>query len=78
MIPILKSRISKIILGILWGLGLACLFRKVCRGRNCIIYKAPDIKDIKDNIYNFNDSCYQYNIVNSECSADALVSKHHK
>ena len=75
MIPILKNKISKIVLGILWGLGLACLFRKVCKGRNCIIYKAPEIKDVKDKIYSFNNDCYQYNIVNSECTDDAITGK---
>ena len=75
MIPILKNKISKIVLGILWGLGLACLFRKVCKGRNCIIYKAPEIKDVKDKIYSFNNDCYQYNIVNSECTDDEITGK---
>ena len=75
MIPFLKTKLSRIILGILWGLGLACLFRKVCTGRNCIIYKAPKIKDIKNNIYDFDNNCYKYSVVNSECTEDAVKTR---
>ena len=38
---ILKSKHGKIIISIIWGLGLAALFRKVCEGRNCIVIKGP-------------------------------------
>ena len=47
MLKFLHSQSGKILISILWGFGLACLFRKVCRGRNCIIYNAPDPNEIK-------------------------------
>jgi hypothetical protein len=68
----LKNENTKIILGILWGFGLACIFNSACNGRNCIIYKAPNKKDIKDNIYEFNDKCYIYNTVDSECNDNVI------
>ena len=34
---IFKNRITKIILGILWGFGLAVIFRYACLGKNCVI-----------------------------------------
>ena len=37
-----KTKESKIILSIVWGLGLSCLFRKACKGRKCIVYSAPN------------------------------------
>ena len=36
-----KDSKGKIILSIIWGLGLAALFRKVCKGRDCIIINIP-------------------------------------
>lgn len=57
---ILKSPDVKIILSIIWGLGLASLFRKVCKGRACIIYKAPSPEYIKGKTFAFNDKCYNY------------------
>ena len=34
-----KDKYGKIIISIIWGLGLAALFRRVCKGRNCIVIK---------------------------------------
>ena len=55
-----------------WGFGLACIFRTACNGRNCIIYKAPNQENIKNNIYGVNDKCYQYNSVNTECNDNPI------
>ena len=39
---LIYSDIGKYIISILLGLGLATLFRKVCKDRNCIVFKAPN------------------------------------
>ena len=57
---ILKSRDIKIVFSIIWGLGLASLFRRVCKGRDCIIYRAPSPEYIKGKTFEFNDKCYNY------------------
>ena len=48
---LLYSDIGKYIISILLGLGLATLFRKVCKDRNCIVFKAPNIQKIKNQIF---------------------------
>ena len=40
MLHILKTKTGIIIMSIVWGFGIACLFRKVCNNRNCIVYRA--------------------------------------
>ena len=57
---ILKSHDVKIVFSVIWGLGLASLFRRVCKGRNCIIYKAPSPETINGKTFSFNDKCYNY------------------
>ena len=52
---IFKSKLSKIILGILWGFGLAVIFRYACLGKNCVIYKSPVPATITNNIYSFDE-----------------------
>ena len=54
------SKKGRIIISIIWGLGLATLFRKVCKGRNCIVLRAPDPNEIKGKIYRFDDKCYKF------------------
>ncbi len=72
MIKIFKNKLTRIILGILWGLGLSCMFRSACNGRNCIIYKSPVPAEIKSNIYNYNNKCYKYDTEETKCTKDAI------
>ena len=44
---ILHGKIGKIFMSVLLGLGLATLFRKVCKNRDCIVFYAPDIEKKK-------------------------------
>ena len=58
---------GRILISILLGLGLATLFRKVCKDRKCMIFRAPDISNIKDKIFKYNDKCYQYTEKSQSC-----------
>ena len=51
---------GKIIISIILGLGLATLFRKVCKDRDCIVFRAPDIKKIHNQIFKFEGKCYKF------------------
>jgi len=64
---ILEDKIGNIILSVLLGLGLASLFRKVCKNNNCIIIKGPDPNLIKNNIFSFDDKCFKYDSYASKC-----------
>lgn len=68
----LHTRQASIVLAALWGLGLACLFRKTCIGRNCIILKAPPIHDIHDQTYKFDGKCYKYKTESKTCTKEAI------
>jgi hypothetical protein len=72
MSNILKNENTKIILGILWGFGLACIFRSACNGRKCIIYKAPKPSDVINSVYNYNEKCYKYNTIMTDCTKDSI------
>ena len=72
MLKIFKNKYTKIILGILWGFGLACIFRSACNGRNCIIYKAPAPADVKNKVYSHEEKCYKYDTITTACTDDAI------
>jgi hypothetical protein len=72
MLKLFKSKEGIILMSIIWGLGISCLFRQVCTGRDCIIIKAPNPKNIVGKVYKLEDKCYQYIPHNSECTADAV------
>lgn len=75
MKEIFKNKSTKIILGILWGFGLAVIFRHACLGKKCIIYKSPVPATIKSNIYSFDDKCFKYKPTSTKCTEDAVNSK---
>jgi hypothetical protein len=65
------SERGKIIMSILLGLGLATLFRTVCKDNDCIAFHAPPLDDFKDKIYKNNDKCVKYVPVATKCSLNA-------
>jgi hypothetical protein len=62
------SERGRIIMSILLGLGLATLFRTVCKDNDCIVFHAPPLDDFKDKIYKNNDKCVKYTPVATKCS----------
>ena len=60
-------------LSIILGLGLATLFRKVCKGRNCMVFKGPSMKEVEKTIYKNNDKCYQFNYENVNCDTKKSI-----
>jgi hypothetical protein len=63
---------SRIVFGILIGLGLASLFRKSCNSENCFDFKGPNMKDIKNVVYKYDGNCFEYEIINSKCHDERI------
>jgi hypothetical protein len=64
---------GKIIMSMLLGLGLASLFRTVCKGKNCLVFYAPPLDQFKDKIYKSGNKCVKYNPVASNCDLNAKI-----
>ena len=62
---------GKIMMSILLGFGLASLFRKVCKDKNCLAFHAPPLDDFKDKIYKTNGKCVKYVPMPTKCSINA-------
>ena len=61
------SESGRMLMSIILGLGLATIFRASCKGKNCIIYDAPPLNQIKDKIYKINDKCYKFESSPTKC-----------
>ena len=70
---ILHGKIGKIFMSVLLGLGLATLFRKVCKNRDCIVFYAPNIEKIKGKIFKFNDKCYTFKEKITKCKPNKKI-----
>ena len=59
---LIYSPFGRIIISIVLGLGLATLFRRVCKERDCMVFKAPELDKINDQIFKFAGKCYKFRI----------------
>jgi len=64
----LHSETSKYIISIVLGLGLASLFRKTCKGENCIVFTAPALTEIEKETYKYGNTCYKYVTESETCN----------
>ena len=66
---VLKSRAGIIFISILWGLGLATLFKRACDDPGCkvITYRGPPLADSKTT-WKYGNTCYNANPYTSSCS----------
>jgi len=64
---IIKSTLGIYIISIILGLGLASLFRKACKNKNCMEFKGPKMAELKNQIYTYNENCYQFNEESIKC-----------
>ena len=67
------TELGQIFISIILGLGLATLFRKVCKDRDCIIFKAPDIKKIQNQIFKFDKKCYKFEENIEKCNQNKKI-----
>ena len=70
---LIHTRTGKYVLSILLGFGLASLFRTVCKGKNCLVFEAPPIEEIKDKVFKYNDKCYKYEATATKCDASKKI-----
>lgn len=64
---IMHTKYGKILISILLGLGLASLFRKSCKHRNCMIFKVPHIEDVSKDIFKHDGKCYKFEHETVKC-----------
>lgn len=44
----------------LFGLALAFMFQRVCKGNDCVVIEAPPPREVSNSVYKLEDTCYTY------------------
>ena len=70
IVKAMHTQQGKYLISIILGIGLASLFRKVCSKRNCMIFEAPPIEEVRSNIYSHDNKCYKFKEKAVKCSKD--------
>jgi len=63
----IHSRSGRIVSSVILGLGLASLFRKLCNGGSCVVYKGVPITEISGKVFQYNDKCYTFTAIPVTC-----------
>jgi hypothetical protein len=61
------TKTGKIVASVLLGFGFATLFRTICKGKNCIVFEAPPLDEIDNQIYKYDDKCYSFHASPVKC-----------
>jgi hypothetical protein len=69
---LIKTDFGIKLISAIWGLGISCLFRKVCKDRNCIVLKAPVPKAVNGKVYQYDNMCYEFIPYNTVCGKDTI------
>ena len=70
-----NSQNGKILMSILMGLGLATMFRQMCKGKRCRIKSAPPHDDVNGKIYKYNGKCYEFRKLDMDCKSGMKTIK---
>lgn len=68
-----ENKTGKYMLSIILGIGIASLFRKVCKEKNCIVFKAPPLDEIRDKVFKYDKQCYKYKPVATKCDPQKKI-----
>jgi hypothetical protein len=65
---LLNTEAGKAFISFIIGIGLATIFRKVCKDGECITFKGPILSEIpEDKIFKHNNTCYKYKLHSNTC-----------
>jgi|TARA_Y100000992_G_scaffold120854_2_gene79201 hypothetical protein len=65
---LLGTDVGKAFISFIIGIGIATIFRKVCKDGECITFKGPILSQISDDkIFKHNNSCFSYKLNSNTC-----------
>ena len=68
MLGLLDTKWGAFIFSFILGLGLAALFRKVCKEGNCVIVQGPPREEVENKIFKKESKCYRYKSEDVDCN----------
>jgi hypothetical protein len=69
----IHTKSGRVILSIILGIGLSTLFRKVCKDRNCIVFKAPSFNEVENKVFGFQNKCYKFKENATKCNPNKKI-----
>jgi len=73
IVDALKNPIFGTMISFMLGLAIVVIVSPICRGKDCMIVKAPPIHEVRDSIYHIASKCYKFETVQMDCPAQGVV-----
>jgi len=70
---LLDTEIGRVVISAILGLGLASLFNKVCKDKNCIVFNGPIITEFEGKVYKHGEKCYTYSLNPAKCDSTKRI-----
>ena len=70
---LIYGKYSPYVISVILGVGLSWMFRRVCKERNCLVYKAPSLDKIEGKIYQYNNKCYNFTHAAQTCNSNKKI-----
>jgi hypothetical protein len=70
---LLDTNIGHFFISAILGLGLASLFNKVCKDKNCLIFNGPILTEFEGKVYKHGEKCYKYSLNPTKCEKTKRV-----
>jgi hypothetical protein len=64
---LLDTGLGRIFISAILGLGLASLFNKACKDRNCLVFNGPILTEFDGKVYKHGEKCYKYSLNPAKC-----------
>ncbi len=71
---LMENKTIATLISFMLGVGVAAMFRPVCKGPECIVIRGPPVQDIRDAVYQFGAKCVEFSPRLVECPTDATVA----
>lgn len=73
IIDAIKSPVFGHIVSLMLGITVVVLAYPMCRGKDCMIVKAPPIHEVANTVYHIGSKCYKFETVQLDCPKEGAI-----
>lgn len=63
----MSKRAGCVAISAILGIGLATMFHRACSGRDCVVFKGPDVNYVTAHVWRNGGECYKYSVHRVDC-----------
>jgi hypothetical protein len=61
------------LISFMFGLAIVMVITPMCRGKDCMIVKAPPLHEVNHSVYHIATKCYTFEAVPMDCPANGAI-----